>query len=43
MEGYYEYQQTLENAFSDIRNGVPAKKALDASINRLNSELLKYK
>ncbi|MBF0277731.1 MAG: ABC transporter substrate-binding protein [SAR324 cluster bacterium] len=43
MVGYYEYQQTLENAFSDIRSGVSAEKALNASINRLNSELSKYK
>ncbi len=43
MVGYYEYQQTLENTFSDIRNGVSAEKALNASIGRLNSELSKYK
>lgn len=41
--GYFEYQQALESAFSDIRNGTPAEEALNSAVERINSEFGKYR
>jgi multiple sugar transport system substrate-binding protein len=40
--GYLEYEQILQNAFQDIRNGVGVKDALDIAVARINSEMVKY-
>jgi multiple sugar transport system substrate-binding protein len=41
--GYLEYEQILQNTFSDIRNGVDVKQALDTAVERITSEMQKYK
>lgn len=43
LVGYLEYQQSLESAFSDIRNGTPAEDALNSAVERINSEFGKYR
>ncbi len=40
--GYLEYEQILQNTFSDIRNGVDVKEALDNAVTRITSEMQKY-
>ena len=40
--GYLEYEQILQNTFSDIRNGVDVKQALDTAVERITSEMQKY-
>jgi ABC-type glycerol-3-phosphate transport system substrate-binding protein len=40
--GYLEYEQILQNAFSDIRNGVDVQEALNTAVARITSEMAKY-
>lgn len=40
--GYLEYQQLLQAAFDDIRNGADVKEALDTAAQRITQEMAKY-
>lgn len=40
--GYLEYEQLLQAAFSDIRNGSDPKEALDTAAARITEEMKKY-
>ena len=41
--GYLEYEQILQNAFADIRNGSDVKASLDTAVSRIASEMAKYR
>ena len=41
--GYLEYEQILQDAFADIRNGSEVKGALDTAASRIGSEMAKYR
>ena len=41
--GYLEYEQILQNAFADIRNGSDVKQTLDTAASRIESEMNKYR
>lgn len=41
--GYLEYEQILQNAFADIRNGSDVKQTLDTAASRIESEMAKYR
>lgn len=41
--GYLEYEQILQNAFADIRNGSDVKETLDTAASRIESEMAKYR
>ena len=41
--GYLEYEQILQNTFDDIRNGADVKEALDLAVERIDSEMVKYR
>ncbi len=41
--GFLEYDQLLQAAFSDIRNGADPKKTLDTAAGRISSEMNKYR
>ncbi len=41
--GYLEYEQILQDAFSDIRNGSDVQASLDTAASRIQSEMLKYR
>lgn len=41
--GYVEYEQILNDAFNDIRNGVDVKESLDNAAIRITSEMDKYR
>ncbi len=40
--GYLEYEQILQNAFSDIRNGADVEEVLNNAVVRITSEMAKY-
>jgi len=40
--GYLEYEQLLNAAFNDIRNGADPKQALDTAVQRITQEMAKY-
>lgn len=40
--GYLEYEQILQNTFSDIRNGADVEEALNLAVERIQSEMVKY-
>ena len=40
--GYLEYEQILQNTFSDIRNGANVEEALNLAVERIESEMVKY-
>ncbi|MBV7329480.1 extracellular solute-binding protein [Chloroflexi bacterium TSY] len=40
--GYLEYEQILQNTFSDIRNGADVEEALNLAVERIESEMVKY-
>lgn len=40
--GYLEYEQILQNTFSDIRNGANVEEALNLAVERIDSEMVKY-
>ena len=41
--GFLEYEQILQNTFTDIRNGVDVQEALDTAVDRITSEMDKYR
>jgi len=41
--GYLEYEQILQNTFTDIINGADVKEALDLAVSRIESEMDKYR
>lgn len=41
--GYLEYEQILQDAFNDIRNGSDVKTSLDTAASRIASEMAKYR
>ena len=41
--GYLEYEQILQNTFSDIRNGQDVEEALNLAVARIESEMDKYR
>lgn len=41
--GFLEYEQILQNAFSDIRTGTPVEEALNTAVSRIESEMNKYR
>lgn len=41
--GYLEYEQILQNTFTDIRNGVDVQEALNTAVDRITSEMDKYR
>ena len=41
--GYLEYEQILQNTFSDIRNGADVEEALNLAVTRIESEMDKYR
>ena len=41
--GYLEYEQILQNTFSDIRNGADVEEALNLAVSRIESEMDKYR
>lgn len=41
--GYLEYEQILQNAFADIRNGSDVQQTLDTAASRIESEMAKYR
>ena len=41
--GYLEYEQILQDAFADIRNGSDVKQTLDTAASRIESEMNKYR
>ncbi len=41
--GYLEYEQILQNTFSDIRNGQDVAEALNLAVARIESEMDKYR
>lgn len=40
--GYLEYEQILQNTFSDIINGADVEEALNLAVERIESEMVKY-
>jgi multiple sugar transport system substrate-binding protein len=40
--GYLEYEQILQNTFSDIINGADVEEALNLAVERIDSEMVKY-
>lgn len=40
--GYLEYEQILQTTFQDIRSGTDVKTALDAAVERINTEMAKF-
>jgi ABC-type glycerol-3-phosphate transport system substrate-binding protein len=40
--GFLEYEQILQNTFSDIRNGADVEEALNLAVERIESEMVKY-
>lgn len=40
--GFLEYQQYIEAAFKDIRNGADVKVSLDTAAQRITQEMAKY-
>ena len=40
--GFLEYEQILQNAFTDIRTGADVTEALNLAVERINSEMAKY-
>jgi len=41
--GYLEYDQIFRNTFQDIRTGIDPEEALNTMVDRLESELAKYR
>ena len=41
--GFLEYEQILQNTFSDIRNGQDVEEALNLAVTRIESEMDKYR
>jgi len=41
--GFLEYEQILQNAFTDIRTGTPVEEALNTAVDRIESEMAKYR
>ena len=41
--GYLEYEQILQDAFADIRNGSNVQESLDTAASRITSEMAKYR
>ena len=41
--GFLEYEQILQNTFSDIRNGQDVEEALNLAVARISSEMDKYR
>jgi len=40
--GFLEYEQILQNTFTDIRTGANVEEALNLAVERINSEMVKY-
>ncbi len=40
--GFLEYEQILQNTFTDIRTGADVEEALNLAVERINSEMVKY-
>jgi hypothetical protein len=41
--GYLEYEQILSDTFQDIRNGTKPQDALNNAVDRIESEMAKYR
>lgn len=41
--GFLEYEQILQNVFNDIRTGTPVEEALNTAVDRIESEMNKYR
>src|SRR5690606_11381236 len=41
--GFLEYEQILQNTFDDIRSGLDVQQALDTAVDRISSEMDKYR
>ena len=41
--GFLEYEQILQNIFQDIRNGADVEEALNLAVQRIESEMAKYR
>jgi ABC-type glycerol-3-phosphate transport system substrate-binding protein len=41
--GYLEYEQILQTTFQDIRNGADVQEALNNAVDRIESEMAKYR
>jgi multiple sugar transport system substrate-binding protein len=41
--GYLEYEQILQTTFQDIRNGANVQEALNNAVDRIESEMAKYR
>ncbi len=40
--GFLEYEQILQNTFTDIRTGADVTEALNLAVERITSEMAKY-
>ena len=41
--GFLEYEQILQNIFQDIRNGADVEESLNLAVQRIESEMAKYR
>ena len=41
--GFLEYEQILQNTFQDIRNGADVEESLNLAVQRIDSEMAKYR